>query len=317
LVEHVLNPSERQLILANLAPKKAVKVGESWTLDPKTTFAEAKDFKAVLDKTTITAKLTKVYQKGTVPFGIIEYQASIPISQVKGYLNFDPPATSAYKGTIDIALDGSSTEYVQEFTEEIDGKGKTDAPEFKGRIELKGGGKARIEVSAEKDDAQARNVPKVTWVTGPKSWTEFTSKEHAFKAMFPGKPQVQTTKDARGYPTTQYIVGAENGAIAYIVAVTEFPGDANVPADDILKGLEMGQDIKEKKTIRMNGFPGREFLIKKGAKDKEITITQRVYVVKQRLYQALYVESEGKKGDLTKFFEGFNFNDKQAERKDD
>jgi hypothetical protein len=67
----------------DIMPKKAVKLNDSWTVDPAAVLkgmAKEEQEKFELDKAKLTAKLVKVYDKNNSRFGTIEFQFDLPLA---------------------------------------------------------------------------------------------------------------------------------------------------------------------------------------------------------------------------------------------
>jgi hypothetical protein len=147
LAEKVYDPAKPDLDEI-LLPKGAVKVNESWTLDYKQLAKSfAKTGELDIDKTKAEAKLAKVYEKAGKQHGVIEFDLNMAIKDLKG-LKFDPPALLRFKGTMDSAIDGSSTAAVAEMAGTF--TGKTSSPDGKVTIGLDLAVTMKKERSAEK-----------------------------------------------------------------------------------------------------------------------------------------------------------------------
>ncbi|MCC6419973.1 MAG: hypothetical protein IT429_17190 [Gemmataceae bacterium] len=94
-------------------PGKAVKVGETWKLDPAVLgkiFQE--DTKMDLDqaKTTASGKLVKAYKKGDRQFGVLEFRLQMVPKAIRepAPVRFQPGAKMDFVMTLDVCIDGTS-----------------------------------------------------------------------------------------------------------------------------------------------------------------------------------------------------------------
>jgi len=125
-------------------PKKAVKVGESWMLDPKVLVKAFGDEDAFdVSKIKGEGKLLKVYDKGKR--GIIEVSLKVPMKEPPG-IKFDQSPIFEFTLTLDSAIDGSSTAGKMTGVGKLVAKGKVD----KFDVEITAGVNTTQEQSAEK-----------------------------------------------------------------------------------------------------------------------------------------------------------------------
>jgi hypothetical protein len=126
-------------------PKRAVKVNQSWTINNKLL---AKGFAKVgkLDtaKTEGKAKLVKVYDKEGKQFGVIEYEVKLALKSMKA-VSFETPGSFVIKGTMDTAIDGSTTEGVLTMTGKLKGKGSVMQKDQELTVEM------NLEMSGKKE----------------------------------------------------------------------------------------------------------------------------------------------------------------------
>jgi hypothetical protein len=92
-----------------LVPSKPVKLNERWTLQ-RQQVAGVFGKIAVIEPSTSRgeAKLTKVYFKDGQQFGVIDYDIVLAIKEIQG-AKFSSPILGTVKGTVEAAIDGSST----------------------------------------------------------------------------------------------------------------------------------------------------------------------------------------------------------------
>jgi hypothetical protein len=145
---------------------------------------------------------------------------------------------------------------------------------------------------------------------GKKDFTEFSSAEGKFKALFPGTPK-ETSQNAAGMNMKIFTVEERNGA--YVVAFADLPLAENMPDAEIqtrLDGAKQGMvnNVNGKLTgesqVKLDGqYPGRE--VKADLPDKKGQLQARVYLVGKRLYQIMVVGTSSTVGsaDTVKFLD--------------
>jgi hypothetical protein len=319
LLKDVNKKGDANALLRHLPPKKSVKVGDSWSVPPLPVAESMDDMPIDPEKSSITAKLVKVYTKGKSQFATFEIALKMALTSKTEdgtEMTFDPGSTLTAQMKLDAAIDGSTTERKEGGTMALKGDGKMTAGAMKLKIVFDMSGTGGEEVSAEVNDPKARVVPKVTFAAASGEWTEFKQKEHGFTAKFPGKPQTKAdTKN--NITTTEYGVQIDNGRVFYGVTVSEYPPDKfKLDPKSAYGNLKKGPNIKESSDIKVAGHDGVELKqdVKKGA---TIQITQRVVIVGQRMYQLLVVVEEGRKADAKQFFESFQLDEKPPAKKRD
>ena len=131
-------------------PKKPVKVGESWPLDGK---ALASDFSSGgevdLTKSKGEGKLLKTYKKDGKEFGVLEVKVQLALTSMPG-LKFEQPATLDLTGTLDAAIDGTSTAGTMSMAGKFTGKALVEQGGMKFTVELALDLSGKKERSAEK-----------------------------------------------------------------------------------------------------------------------------------------------------------------------
>jgi hypothetical protein len=304
-----------------IVPTRAVAVGDRWKIDPKMLGGLPKDARLDLKASSAEGKLVKVYPKGKSQFGVIEVNFKQAVQGFGQEMKFDPPATVQTKLTIDTAIDGSSTARTEVITGKLKGKGVLLRGGMKITVELDEQMAGRTVTSEEKDDAKALEVPVVRLVGPGGDWTEFTSKEGRFSASFPGKPK-ESTKKGKGKITTTWEVTRDRDNIGYTIICTEdLDHDPKTDPKAILKAVanNLSKSTKKKKDITLNGFDGIEFKLEVDQDGVKLTMTLRVYVVKDRLYQVMVTSAPGakEKVQVAKFLDSFKLHDKKEAKKDD
>jgi hypothetical protein len=118
-----------------LLPKKAVRVNETWKIDPEGLKAlskgEGDEIPVDLDKAVGTGKLVRAYQKDGRQFGVIEFRMDLPL---KGTIGKEKLTVAAgTKMTMQIKLDGcidgQASDAMAEFTAKMDLTGTVKGPD--------------------------------------------------------------------------------------------------------------------------------------------------------------------------------------------
>lgn len=112
-----------------LLPEKAVAEGDTWQVDPKKVVKALGDGgEPIMDKVKATGKLTKVYKKGDQQWGVIEVPIEIPFKSLKQAPNVKVnEALLKLTMTLDVPIDGSSTEGSLKASGQMTIKGEIDA----------------------------------------------------------------------------------------------------------------------------------------------------------------------------------------------
>ncbi len=135
-----------------LLPKKAVKVGEKWTVDPKQIAkaldsGEAQPFN--LDKSSGEGVLTKTYEKNGKQFGVIEVTMKLALADIPN-VTFDAPQVMELKVTVDTCIDGSSTAGAINHAAKMTMKGTIEVDGQKISMNVKADSTGKTTISAEK-----------------------------------------------------------------------------------------------------------------------------------------------------------------------
>jgi hypothetical protein len=306
LVERAKKPSESEALMRQFAPKKPVKVGDSWPLDIKLV-AAAMEVKADEARSAATVKLTKVERRSGTPVGTFELDVRLALAgtAAKYDITFDPPGSLTMKGAVELAIDGSSTESKADLDMGLTGSGTVKG---RGKITFDVSGKVTEHQSAERPAREAK-APTVTWLRSPGEWAPFKPKDGSFAVELPGAAKEDRRKNGRGDNTVTWTVEADGGAVAYVVGVTDFVGDAT-KADPkaVLTAVANGQKgARDVKDVKIDGHPGIEFHRSDTIADKEMEFRQRVVIVNGRMLQQIVIaeKGKGKPADADKFSQSF------------
>jgi hypothetical protein len=131
----------------------------------------------------------------------------------------------------------------------------------------------------------------VVCLTGfDKTFKQFTNKAATFSVMLPGTPKEETTtEDTAAGPISLYQASVIGTSKAYFVSYSDMP-EATWKGDPkkMLEGARDGAAARVKgkvvadRELKLGKWPGREFKVV--VQDK-MELTQRVFLVKHRLYQ--------------------------------
>ncbi len=300
-------PSESDEIMKQLDPKKPVKVGESWKLDPKP-IAKALAFSVDEAKSILTARLSKVTMKGNAKVGTFEIDLKLMLTESNEpiLLKFDPPATFSMKGTVEMLIDASSTEVKASLKAELKGEGKYGVGGKQGKIVFDVSGSIEATESAETEAKALAKVPAVTWL-GPGEWAKFKPKDGSFSVEFPGVPKEDASKSPRGDTTVQWTVARDQNTLSFVVATTDFGAadPSKIDAKAVLDAVRKNQkEPKGMKDYTQNGHPGIVFT----REDKNTEFHHRVVMANGRMFQQIVIAEKGKAkpADVEKFFKSFD-----------
>jgi hypothetical protein len=102
-------------------PKEPVKLNQSWKLDAaelSRLVAKAGSLKVKANDIKGSGKLAKVYTRKGKQFGVIEFEINLEMNELQGKA-LDPPAKIHAKGSLDTAIDGSTSAGVMEMTTSV------------------------------------------------------------------------------------------------------------------------------------------------------------------------------------------------------
>jgi hypothetical protein len=141
------------------------------------------------------------------------------------------------------------------------------------------------------------------------SWKEFKSPEGRFTATFPGAPK-QQTQNVAGQPMKVFIVELGGGDFAYSVLYNDIGANVEaLGAKALLSSVAngMGGNVKSKKEIQLKGHPGMEVTMEMRERGVLLELTDRIYLVKGRLYQVMVAGVKGKTppASFTQFLDSF------------
>src|SRR5262252_3955513 len=147
-----------------------------------------------------------------------------------------------------------------------------------------------------------------------KNWQ--TINENGFSVEMPGVPaRNQQTAPTPAGQITNYTYSVELKNEAYTVAFAEYPAAAVEKLTDTEKFLDNGRAgaiasfngaLTEEHPLKLSNYSGREFSA--DAKNKDATVTDRIYWAPPRVYQVIYERPKGTPltGDGKKFLDSFS-----------
>jgi hypothetical protein len=147
----------------------------------------------------------------------------------------------------------------------------------------------------------------------PSGWTAFAPPGGEFSVLLPGAPQVETQQQETAVgavPMTTYSVELEDGWLAYMVSVTEYPASVQADAESMLDGgrdgmvQAVGAELTAEERIEVGGHPGRDLDMRT---PEGFHVRARVVLVYPRLYQLLVVATDQtyRAEDVERFFASF------------
>lgn len=148
-------------------------------------------------------------------------------------------------------------------------------------------------------------------------WKRFTSSKGGFNVLMPGTPKesIEYLDEQKKLALYQFLVEQEQGNIAYLTTYSDYNSDdvKRVKPDTLLENASEGArnavngKVVRKQKVTLNGNPGLEFEFDLPDNGKYIA---RIYLVKSRLYQTIYVgvNNRTKKADAMKYITSFRLN---------
>jgi hypothetical protein len=290
-------------------PGKPVAVGASWPMDLKALVRlSGMDIDEKTSKA--SAKLVKVYPKGTAQFATLEIDLALAMRSPAALVRFETPIIMAGTTTIELAIDGSTTERTDTTVQTITGESRFSMGGKPFRIIADDASTSKMERSAERDDAAALALPPPEMeYAGP---TRHTSKDGVLSIQFPSRPNVETTTDAKKNVSTSATCTAEKGVVHYMAGTVEY-ADAATVADSaaILKRLKgvFGDKLKDSGEIEIDGRKGAFMVRTEEQNGVTMVVNQRLFTFDGKLYQAFVIcpESLTEKYNAKKFLYTLRF----------
>ena len=160
---------------------------------------------------------------------------------------------------------------------------------------------------------------------GGAEWTELAPAGGGFTVMLPGTPRessMDVSTDLGTIKATTYTLELA-GDHAYMIVHSDFPREAmkQVKSDAILDSARDGAvanvkgKLKSEKKIKLGFSPGRALVVE--SSDGSLLLNARVYLVKERLYQAIVVNARAKvvQADVDRFLGSFKLAAKKGPSK--
>jgi hypothetical protein len=270
--------------LDNFFPGRPVKVGETWTVDPRA-------LTGLLGKAAVEngahgeGKLVRVYEKDGQQFGVLEWTLRLSLQSL-GVLAFSPPGLHETTLVLDTAIDGSGTAALLTANSRLSGRAGFEEMGKKLSAEIALTPSLREESSAEANPPPGREAPPA--VAANDTWELFTSQEGRFSARFPVKPTAGEQKNPDG-TTTHGFTAVTADHSNFIVTYLDAPRPGAFRPKEYLDGLaaHYAADTKSKRALELNGYPGLELVLETQSNGVSTATTLRAYLVKDRFYQVL------------------------------
>lgn len=147
--------------LEGIIPTRAVKVGESWTIDGTTIARQWQDKEQPIDAAASSGegKLVKVYEKNGKQWGTIDITLKLAVKSF-GQIPLNPPGIQELKTTLDTAIDGSNSEGSMKITMSMTTKTTVEQLGQKRTAEISYTLNSTVEQSTERDaDPGKKNPP--------------------------------------------------------------------------------------------------------------------------------------------------------------
>jgi uncharacterized protein (TIGR03066 family) len=172
---------------------------------------------------------------------------------------------------------------------------------------------------AQKVDRFKRFTGTVVTQPPPKSveWKEFTSPERGFSVLLPGTPNESSKQNPSGGVTYSFVAQSDAGLSTYTVMCTEFTRDPGLLAAKVVldgAAAPLAKQTKSRRDIKLGEYPGIELQLELDAGGLPMVMTDRIYLVKQRLYQVLAGSVRDKKDpqQFARFLDSFKLTDMVA-----
>jgi hypothetical protein len=269
-------------------------------------------------KSSITAKLVKVFPKRGATFGTFAVQIKVTVASMTKdgqSIIMDPPGSMKADMTVDLAIDGSTTERTEigTYTYSMNSEVKETIGDTEKRHVMHLNGKASDELSASVDDPKARVHPEATFARDPEKWAEFKPKDGAFSVQLPGNPKESTSKQ-KGFAETSWVAKAHTGVVHYEVSRIEFDNPAGVDPPAVLKRVLAAYGARDAKEVKVNGVPWVEFKSEEEFRGLTMVSTRRILVTRERSFELAITGVKGQPTEAEKFFKSFQI---LAKPKDD
>jgi hypothetical protein len=300
--------SDPEAVYRGLMTGKPVRVGDSWSIPAKPVAATFADIVIDEGRSSVVAKLAKVYAKGTSTFGTFEVTTKLlytSMSEDGAFIKYDPPGILDATLRVDMAIDGTSSERSEAGTFETKGEGRWQVGGKEVRLATAAKLEGSTELSAAVDDATARVRPKVTFLADPEEWVEVKSKDGSFTIHFPESPTAITSRGKKT-TTTRWTAGTHHGKRIYEASVAEFDDPASIKPAALQKAvLASNKGARDIKEIKVGEFSGTEWRFDQEQPGVTYEVIRRVFITKQRAFELRVVAPKGSPAEAEKFFKSF------------
>jgi hypothetical protein len=116
-----------------LLPRKAVRINETWKIDPKPLLEELDPFEADKDKVVGTGKLLRAYKKDGKQFGVLEFRVEVPLKGTfragDDKVQVQPGSKVVFAMKTDRCIDGTANEFAADAAMHMDLNGVLKGPD--------------------------------------------------------------------------------------------------------------------------------------------------------------------------------------------
>jgi hypothetical protein len=118
-------------------------------------------------------------------------------------------------------------------------------------------------------------------------WKTFTSREQGFSATFPGEPKKTVQKAPDGDLVT--FAWDDGPTSSYTIMVKESSNDLSAASKIMFDSIaaKFGKAVKSRREITLKDHPGMELVLEPEEGGQPLVITNRIYLVKKRMYQVM------------------------------
>ncbi len=142
-------------------------------------------------------------------------------------------------------------------------------------------------------------------------WKAFASRQGRFTVNFPGVPKEKSTTEVEGVVLHHFVAELQGGEVAYLVMYNDLAAGAKEAGPQFLLDTiasSFGEQVKAKKNITIAGHAGMELELEKIQDGQTLLITDRIYLVENRMYQVMVAKAKGKQDPVppAQFLDSFH-----------
>ncbi len=147
-------------------------------------------------------------------------------------------------------------------------------------------------------------------------WQTFQPKEGGFSILMPGEPTpLGASFEVKGIPLNlrQFVSSQQNDTVVYMAGWLDLPSSElrEVPVKASLDSVQEGfrarlnGEILHAFEVKLSGNPGRHYKMNAWIDNRSYSVTQRVYLKENRIYQLTAMVPRRIEFDLTRSVQGF------------